>query len=72
MQIYGIWIPSFNENKKGSKRETHMLPINGSLSLYHSFYSRYEVISILHIFASQHWTVAKDKEVLIHWFDISS
>ena len=42
------------------------------LSLYHSYYSIYDGISIFRVFASQHWTVAKETKEIIHWLDISS
>ena len=67
-----IWRTSFNENQKNSKRKTHLLPIDSSLSLYYSYYSIYDGISIFHVFASQHWTVAKETKEIIHWLDISS
>ena len=67
-----IWQPSFNENQHSSKRETHLLPIDGSVSLYHNYNSRFEGISILSVFATRHWTIAMETVVIIHWLDIST
>jgi len=52
--------------RKVAKAKAHLLPIDSSLSLYNSYFSIYDGISIFRVFASQHWAVAKETKIIIH------